>query len=234
MKCLLFSLALWFAVTPLRAEDVSSSGELSLPWAAFEKLLHPDRENVSLSWDEFQRLLRQTGIEEAPPFQVQNGQVLLSRPEFKRLLDLMRPPSGGEAKYFLTKAVYSAQVGFKRALVTARMRLQIPNSGKEIPPMRIPLFPGTMAFQEILLDGKPALIENENGRTYLTAVASGDHEITASFSSPGSLEKAPYEIHFPTPRTPITRLIVNLPLKDVDVSVQNASQTEVVRIGQST
>jgi hypothetical protein len=89
---------------------LQGDGELSLPWAAFEKLLKLDQDNVLLTWDEFQRLLKQTGVQEMPPFQLQNGQVSLTRAEFKNLLNRMKLPAGEGAKTFLTKALYTGKV----------------------------------------------------------------------------------------------------------------------------
>jgi hypothetical protein len=50
------------AAVAARADDASpeSQGELSLPWSAFEKLLQLNKDNVLLSWEEFQRLLQPT------------------------------------------------------------------------------------------------------------------------------------------------------------------------------
>lgn len=100
------------AAVAARADDPSpqSQGELSLPWSAFEKLLQLNKDNVLLSWEEFQRLLQQTGVAEPPPYQLQNGQVSLTREEFKHLLDRLKPPAGEGAKAYMTKAIYTGRV----------------------------------------------------------------------------------------------------------------------------
>ncbi len=211
-----------------------NAGELSLPWTAFEKLLELNEDQIALTWDEFQQLMKQTGLEKTPHFQMQNGNVILSRQEFKTLLKKMKPPASAAPKYYLTKAVYSGTINKKQTLVTAHLRLQIPKSEKNMAPLRMELFAGQMAFQEILLNGRPALIENENRRTYITVTKPGNHQIAATFSVTGSLEKAPFHLYFSVPRTPITQLDFTLPLRNVDVKVDNASLVEKIKRKKST
>jgi hypothetical protein len=115
-------------------------GELSLPWAAFEKLLKLDQNNILLTWDEFQRLLKQTGVQEMPPFQLQNGQVSLSRAEFKNLLDRMKLPAGEESKTFLTKALYTGKVTRKGTSITAKINIQVLSENPGIYPRQNPAF----------------------------------------------------------------------------------------------
>jgi hypothetical protein len=105
----LFLVALLGLALPTWAEDVQptnadGTGELSLPWTAFEKLLRLDQDNVILTWDEFQRLVKQTGVQEMPPFQLQDGKVSLSRTEFKNLLNRMKLPAGEVSKNVLNQS----------------------------------------------------------------------------------------------------------------------------------
>ena len=66
-KSLLFILVLGLSFPAFADETPETTGnsvsrgegELSLPWAAFEKLLKLDQDNILLTWDEFQRLLKQ-------------------------------------------------------------------------------------------------------------------------------------------------------------------------------
>jgi hypothetical protein len=217
---------------PSRADEAPSAnqakgdGELSLPWNAFEKLLRLDQDNVLLTWDEFQRLVKQTGVQEMPPFQLQNGQVSLTRAEFKGLLDRMKLPGGEGAKTFLTKALYTGRVTRKGAVLTAKIRLQVLNDSPVYSPARIPLFPGAIAFEDILLDGKPALIENVDGWTTVTAPQPGEHEVTAVFSLPATLDKEPYRLNFNVPETPITQVDLLLAAPNLDARVEGASQVK--------
>lgn len=208
------------------AAKAKGDGELSLPWTAFEKLLKLDQDNVLLTWDEFHKLIKQTGVQEMPSFQLQNGQVSLSRGEFKSLLNRMKLPAGEGAKTFLTKALYTGKVTRKGAVITAKIHLQVINDGPEYIPVRIPLFPGDIAFEDILLDGKPALIENVDGWTTVTAPQPGAHEATAIFSLPATLDKEPYRLHFNVPPTPITQLDLLLAAAHLDARVDSASQVQ--------
>lgn len=227
-------LVLSLGVAKPLAEGEDKSGELSLPWQEFEKLLKLNSKEISLTWDEFQKLIKQTGVENLPPYQLQDGNVLLSRDEFKKLLDQMKAPTSEKAKYFLTKAVYVATVKSESTVIKAQIRLQIPGEGKSIEPLRIPLFPGQMAFQDVTLDGEPALIENDGNYLYLTVAKSGDHVVTAVFSASSSLKKPPYELRFSIPRTPITQAVVTIPLPNLEIKVANASQSEISKVDSGT
>ncbi|MBK8576113.1 MAG: hypothetical protein IPN90_10740 [Elusimicrobia bacterium] len=217
---------------PARADETPADkaaegdGELSLPWTAFEKLLKLDQDNVLLSWDEFQRLIKQTGVQDMPPFQLQNGQVSLTRAEFKNLLNRMKLPAGEGAKTFLTKALYTGKVTRKGAVITAKIQMHVLNEGAVFLPAKIPLFPGEMAFEDILMDGKPALIENAEGWTTVTAPTPGKHEVTAIFSVPSTLDKEPYRLTFNIPETPITQVDLLLAAAHLDARVDGASQVQ--------
>jgi hypothetical protein len=190
------ALILFFAaalLVPLHADETPAGGELALPWQDFQRLLKLDQDTVSLTWDEFQKLLRQTGVTETPPYQLQNGKVVLGRAEFKRLLDQMRPPADRAGAVFLTKATYSARVGRRGTTVTGKIRLQATGRVSDNAPVRLQLFQGGMAFQDILLDGRPALIESDGGSTYITITRAGEQEITAVFAADASLEKEPFD-----------------------------------------
>lgn len=63
-------------------------------------------------------------------------------------------------------------------------------------PAKIPLFPGEMAFEDILMDGKPALIENDNGYTTVTALKPGDHVVTAVFTPAGHAGQGTLSVKF--------------------------------------
>jgi len=220
-KKLCFLILLTTAVS-LRANEGTPQGEINLPWSEFEKLTRLDKDTVSLTWEEFQRLVQQTGAE-TPAFQTQNGRVVLSRAEFKKLLDTLRPPAGVGARTFLTKAVYTGRVDRKGAVIRAQILAHVLAEGP-FSPVRVPLFPATTAFEDILLDGRPALVETENGQTVITLAKSGEQEITATFSVAATLDKEPYRLSFVVPETPITRLDIVLDAPRLDARVEGASQ----------
>ncbi len=60
-----------------------STGQISLPWEKFQKLLNLDEERVSLDIDDFATIARQTGARDLPPFAVKEGKVVLKREHFK-------------------------------------------------------------------------------------------------------------------------------------------------------
>lgn len=214
------------AAVAARADDASpeSQGELSLPWSAFEKLLQLNKDNVLLSWEEFQRLLQQTGVAEPPPYQLQNGQVSLTREEFKHLLDRLKPPAGEGAKAYMTKAIYTGRVTRKGATVTAKIRLDVATPVGAYSPVRVPLFPEGVAFEDISLDGRPALVESAGGWTTVTVPRPGEHELTAVFALSATLDKEPYRVHFQIPSTPITQLDFFLDAPHLEARVDGAAQ----------
>ena len=108
-----FVLLLFFHHTLLAEEKTPgppSTGQISLPWDKFQKLLNLDEERISLDIDEFAAIVRQTGVRDLPPFAVKEGRVVLKRDDFRKLLKSMEPPKADPAlgDFSLTSAYYNA------------------------------------------------------------------------------------------------------------------------------
>jgi hypothetical protein len=238
MKAGKLLLALVVALGPAlaRADAPAETGssELSLPWEAFQKLLQLNQDNVTLSWSEWQNLLKQTGVTQPPPYQVQNGQVVLSRKEFRDLLDRMKPPAGDAPKAYLTKALYEGTVGRRSARVTARLLLHVTGRPTYDSPFSLPLFPVGTALEEVRVDGRSALVEAGDNGVNLRLTRGGEMEVTAVFAVTGQLDKPPYQLTFPVPRTPITRVDVTLPQTQAHADIPGAMGLETTAVAGGT
>ena len=100
---------------PLGAEEVEGQSTVTVSWEEFRQLLELDKDEIVLSWEEFQRILEQAGVSSPPPFAMKDEKVVLTREQFKSLLERMRPPSGTvvepPADYLLTRADYLGALG---------------------------------------------------------------------------------------------------------------------------
>lgn len=217
--------------------DSDTRGKVIMQWEEFRKLLELDKDEITLSWDEFQKLLSQTGKETPPNFQIKEGKVILSREQFKRMLDEMKPPVdpgvSPPQEYLITKGVYKGVMGREDVSFKAVFNLNIfERTQKQY--LKIPLFQQDVALEEVLLDEKPALILVEGGKYYVTTDKTGYHTITCTFSVKASLAQGPHKFYFFIPQTSITKLDLNIPLKDIDVSIANAKQMVLSKMDSTT
>ena len=88
---LLLTSGLWIESRAQEAKDQKS--QLTIPWDEFKKLLHLDENEIVISMETFQKILAQTGTTTKPAHTVKEGNVVLTRTEFKKLIDRMKPPT---------------------------------------------------------------------------------------------------------------------------------------------
>ena len=104
-----------------RVHKIESAFHLGLekhePKETAGALLELDRDEIVLSWEEFQALLNQTGRKYVPPVQMKEEKVVLTRGQFKRLLQHMKAPVvttvTPPADYLITEAAYKGKLGKK-------------------------------------------------------------------------------------------------------------------------
>jgi hypothetical protein len=96
------------------------------------------------------------------------------------------------------------------------------------------LFPGNVAFQEITIDGRPALADVENGRLYLTVAEAGSHRVDLRFSVPVPESNASQTLTIPIARTPITEWILDIPERNLDIAVPQALHREIAPVDGGT
>ncbi len=211
------------------AQEKPDEGKVSIPWEEFRKLLELDKDEITLSWEEFQKILVQTGGKYLPPFQMKEETVVLTREQFKKLLDQMKPPVISAitppADFLITKANYQGKMTENNALFRADFSIEIfPKEREQF--LKIPLFPQNIALKDVLFDGKRALVILENNQHVLTTSAVGRHEITVDLSLKTSLDQGPRSFSLPIPITPITSLDLDIPLKKIEVEITNAQHLE--------
>ncbi|NIM91819.1 MAG: hypothetical protein GTO17_12830 [Candidatus Aminicenantes bacterium] len=230
-------MAIFLSLSSYPQEKKEDKGEVSIPWDEFRKLLELDIDEVVLSWEEFQKILAQTGKKYIPPFQLKDEKVVLTREQFKRLLDQMKPPVitvvQPPADYLITKAAYQGRITRNNALLQANLSTEIfPKERSQY--VKIPLFPMNIALKDVFFDKRPGVVILENNKHTLATSQVGQHQITVDFSLKTDLEKGPRALSFPIPRTPITSLDLDIPFTKIEVEVTNAQQVEVTeRAGQT-
>jgi hypothetical protein len=214
-------------------ENANKKSQLTVPWDEFKQLLHLDEHEIVLPLETFQKLLAQTGTKITPAHTVKEGDVVLTRAEFKKLVDQMKPPTALDAKppfdYLITKAIYSGKMENNDTAFTGTFTVHVLKKNTYL---RIPLLSQSIALEDVQVDGKQALVVSENGYHNVVLSKSGEHVVTASFSLKSSLDKGPHKIDLPIQQTPITVLKLELPLKDIDVEIPQAHQV-VTRIKEN-
>lgn len=232
-KALLF-LALLLMFSMITVTEGNSKGdkesEVKISWAEFKKLLNLDANEVSLTWDEFRQLLAQTGEESSISYTVKNGKVILPREQFKQLLDKMKPPGRAiltpPADYIITKAEYQGQIDKKNTTLTALFYLEVfEKEGKGY--RDIPFLPQSVALEEVLMDGKPALVLEKSGWYHITTAEKGRHLLKVKYFAPSNLERGGQILNLSIPRTAITLFDLQIPLEKVDIEVPNARELQI-------
>ena len=206
-------------------ETQNTKGELTIPWDEFKKLLNLEADQIVLPMETFQKLVLQTGVKNIPSYTLKEGNVVLKREEFKKLVDQMKPPVDPDVKppfdYLITKAVYSGIMNRDNTAFTATLTVHVL---KDNAYLRIPVIPQNIALQDIKLDGKQALVVSENGYHQVVISRTGEHTVTVSFSLKSSLDKGPHKLDLNIQQTPVTVLNMDLPLKEIDVEIPQAQQ----------
>jgi len=236
----LFFLVLFVLFSSLTVfpQEKTEKALVSIPWDEFRKLLELDKDEVVLSWVEFQKILNQTEKRYVPPFQLKDEKVVLTREQFKRLLAQMKPPVitaiRPPADFLITKAAYKGRITEKNAIFRANFSTEIFPKKDRAQYVKIPLFPMHIALKDVFFDNRPGLVILENNRHTLATNKLGQHQIAVDFSLKTAIEQGPRAVSFPIPRTPITILEVDIPYTKIDVQVSNAQQLEVSERGRQT
>jgi len=206
-------------------ENTNKESQLTIPWDEFKKLLNLEADQLVLSLETFQKLLAQTGTTVTPSYTVSGGNVILSRAEFKRLVDQMKPPAGPDSQppfdYLITRAVYSGRMGKQTTVFTGSFTVHVL---KKDAFLRIPVLPLNIALEDIKVDGKPALVVSENNFHHVILSRPGEYAITVNFSQKAELDRGPHRMDLYIQQTPITLFSLDMPLKDVDVEIPQAQQ----------
>lgn len=222
---------------PAPAQDGKVGSGVTVSWEEFRKLLALDKDEINLSWEEFQQILRQTGFKYVPAFQLKEERVLLTRTQFRELLNQMKPPADPTlpppADYLLTQAVYTGKIAAGSVQIHASMSLEVfERPARQY--TKVPLFPLPVALKEALVDGARALMILENGRHTLAVSQTGKHRVEVDFSLKMPPDQSPIVVAFPIPQTAVTRFEIDLPGSSLAVDVDGAQQLEIIPRGNQT
>jgi hypothetical protein len=227
----------FFSVLSLYGDESATakeSNEVKISWDEFKRLLKMDTDEIKLSWDEFKKLLAQTGQDVKIEYNIQNGMVVLSREQFKALLEKMKRPDVSPVippgDYLITKAKYNGVMGQNSTTFNATFDLEIFKKERTDYP-KIQIMPQSVALRKIELDGNPALVMVENGWYILTTDRVGQHKVTLSFSIETEFEKGPDVLNLTIPRTAITLFDIDIPVTDARVEIPQAKYMTVSKRG---
>jgi hypothetical protein len=230
-----FALSLGLALAAF-PQDKSDPGTVKIDWEEFKKLLNLGKDEIVLSWTEFQRIIAQTGTSFVPAFELRDEKVVLTRAQFRSLLEKMKLPVTTTvyrpAEFLFRRTAYRARVAGGAVLVRAEIAVEtFPEPAGAY--VKIPLFPASIALREVWLNDVPALVETPDGRYSVATNKAGPLRITADFSLRAPVEQA-QGITFPILRSPITTFEIDLPYGPLDVEVSGAQQVEVSERGGTT
>jgi len=233
-----FYLLLLFSFFSFTLEaDNSTDSKVTIDWKEFRSLLKLDVDEIRLSWGEFARLMEQTGATYKPEYKVESGEVVLTREEFKKLIERMKPPSGEELKppmdYIITRATYNGVMGGESTTFTVLLNLEIFDKDKKSY-LKIPLFQEGLAISEVQLDGRPASVITEGGWHYLSTSVIGRHSVSVKFSVNSSPDKGSPGLSFNIPQTPVTYLSLDIPRANLEINIQNAQEVRKTRTKNHT
>lgn len=221
-----------FSVVLAENNEEKKSNSVFLDWGEFRKILKLDSDEVKLSWDEYRRLLAQTGFKAKDKYRIEGGQVILSRKQFKTLLEQMQPPKKNKlippGDYLISKGVYKGVVGKKSTRFEACLDLEIFKKQRNTY-SKIPLFREELAIEDIRINQKPASIITQGGWHYLSTEKSGKHLVVVKFSVKSSMDKGTPGLGFNIPSTPITKVTLNIPKRNIKVNITNAQEIKTTQ-----
>ena len=200
----------------------STTGKITLDWNEFRSMMKLDTDEVTLSWEEFSKIIEQTGAPVEQSYRVEGGNVVLTRNQFKKLLETMKQPVTKEhdppCEYSITKSAYRGVVGEKSTTFHVQLDLEIFKK-KRSAYTKIPLFREDLAIKNVSMNQKPASIITEGGWYYLTTHRDGVHNVQVEFSVASSIEKGGPGLNFNIPETPVTSVELDIPMTGLDVSM---------------
>jgi len=194
---------------------------LTVPWDEFKQLLKIGQNDVVLTWDNFQKLLAQTGAKQKPDYKFSGGNVILTQSEFKKLISQMVPPQGltPPFDYLITSAEYKGKMKKESVTFSADFTIHVLKKNAFV---KIPFLSNELAIEKVLVNNHSAIIAREGNQHFLTVADSGEYDVQASFSVKASLDKGPSRFRLPIPPTSITLFSLEIPLRNVEVEIPEA------------
>ncbi|MGA1875008.1 MAG: hypothetical protein ACMUIA_05335, partial [bacterium] len=208
--------------------------QVSLDWSEFKRSVGLDKDEIQLTWDEFQAIINQTARRVKPVYTIRKGLVTLSREQFDSLLSRMIAPRREipvPLDYRLTRAVYKGKMGQNWTTITADFTLEVLD---KTGPQLIPFLPAQVGLQEVAINGRPVLLLSEGGYHQLVLENPGSYRIKAVFYMRSSLNETQYQVSIPVQETSVTLLELEIPLREIRVEVPQAQQVTVSPRAEST
>jgi hypothetical protein len=222
-------------ITAHAQDKPENDTRLTVPWDEFKRLVNLDEDDIVISLETFQKLLAQTGLRTTPTHVLKDGNVVMTREEFNKLVDQMKPPPASDATppfdLLITKAMYSGEMKANSTDFTAIFNVHVLKKDAYV---KVPILPRHVALEDMKVDGKPALVVVENGYHSIVLPKAGEYEVTASYSLKSSLDKGPHKIDLAIQKTPITLLTLEIPIEDIDVEIPQAQQVLTGKRGDKT
>lgn len=225
-----------FAGTARSEGNTREESLLTVPWEEFRKLLPLDKDEIVLPMETFRKLLVYSGIDLTPEHTFNQGSVVLTREEFKTMIDGLKPPlKEPEEKppfdYLITRAVYDGKVEKNTVSFKGTFQFHVLKKDGHI---NIPLVPQSVALDDIRVDGEKALVVMENGYHQAMLSGPGEHEATISFSLKALTDKGAHSLDLAIQQTPMTLLTLGLPFKDMEVTIPQAQKIQTTTGEKST
>jgi len=215
------------------AEQTDNKSQLTVPWDEFKRLLRldEDKDEIILSWEIFQKLLAQTGTETNPAYTLKEGNVVLTRAEFKKLVDQMKPPTRPTIApppfdYLITKVIYSGKMRKNNTAFTGTFTVHVL---KKDVYLKIPLLHSSVALEDV-----QALVVSEGGYHKIVLSKPGEYVVRAAFSLKSAVDQGPHKVDLAIQQTPITLFRLEMPLKNIDVEIPQAQQVLTSEKGGTT
>ena len=230
-----FLFAICFSNGASAQQTQDKEGHITVPWNEFKRLLNLDSEEIVLPMEIFRKLLAHTGVATPPSHTISGGNVILTGNEFTKLVDQMKPPAGHDAHppfdYLITKALYNGKMTRDNTTFTGTFTVHVLKKNAYL---KIPILPRSLALEDIRIDGKQALVVSEKGYHHVVLSKAGESTVTASFALKSVIDKGPHKLGLIIQRTPITLLNLEIPLKDIEVSIPEAQQLRTTIRGNTT
>lgn len=180
-----FYLLIVLALVPIQSVAEEPT-RLRLNWADLNEMLRLDSDEIQITWDEFQKLMHQTGQELEVEVTMTDGLVTLKRQQFRDILSRMKPiakqPPRPPAEYVITRAEYIGQANSEQVQFTAKFRIFV-FERESVKNLSIPLISTGVALSDMTIDGQSARIVSKESWHSVILSEIGYHDVTAQFST---------------------------------------------------
>ena len=116
--------------------------------------------------------------------------------------------------HVVSRANYTGQVSDEAMIIKATFAVEV--FGKES--MLLPVLANSVVLQDVLLDGQPTTVVNEDGHFQVRLPGRGAYQVQAEFQVPVQQQSGPPKVVIPTPQVAISEFTVKLP-GEQDVSL---------------